>query len=552
MKRYIIPLAISSLFLLQGCNDLKLNESVYHSQTFQFSDFTQVKEVMTNVYGYLKPGFAAVENTMIDCASDDAYYVSPNNQIRKFYDGSWSPTNTIDDQWAYLYEAIRAANYLLENCPEDFPESKYNDDYSRNIVQLKNYPWEAKALRAYFHAELLKRYGKIIIADKTYTPEEVNTLKQKSYQEAAEWIAAELEEAAKHLPDTYSGTYFAEIGRVTKGFALAARARVLLYAASPLNNTENAAGLWEKAAAAADDFFLYNAKSHAYDLIDCSRNPNADNSSVIFCIRENASSSFESANFPIGYEGGNSGICPTFNLVSAFDMADGEPFDYFRHKDALLDPEKRDPRLRRFILSDGDEFKGSEIETFFGGKNGLPINNATSTGFYLKKFIIEDTEFSIGNVKSYPHNYPIYRVAEIYLNYAEALFEATGDMNFKGNLNGHDYTMSPAEALNKIRKVAGMPETVAKTADEFRERLRNERRVELCFEGHRFWDIRRWKVGKDTENIYGLAITKDGETKSAKREIIQNRKWEDKMYFYPLTDTERHKNTDLEQNPGWE
>ena len=551
MKKYTILLILGTLMLGVGCSDLELNESEYFSKTYQFSDFEQTKKVMTNVYGYLYAGFSDVEGTMIECATDNAVYASSNNQIKRFYDGSWSPTNQIDDRWGYFYEAIRAANYLIENCPEDFPDSKYNDDYSRNIQQLKNYPWEAKALRAYFHAELLKRYGNIIIADKTYTPDEVNNLEPVSYKEAAQWIASELKEAAKHLPTTYSGTYFAELGRVTKGFALAARTRVLLYAASPLNNPNNDKKIWATAAAAADDFLDENSKSKTYSLIDCSTNANSDNTAIIFCVRENASSKFENANFPIGYEGGNSGICPSFNLVASFDMADGRPFDYFSDKDALLDPSQRDPRLGRYVLSNGDIFKGEPIETFFGGKNANPLTNATPTGFYLKKFINEDTNFSFGNSTSYPHNFPLYRLSEVYLNYAEALFEATSDPTFKGTLDGHVYELSALEALNKVRTICGMPALEETDVAKFRERLRNERRVEFCFEGHRFWDIRRWKIGAKTKTIYGLDIKKNVEELSAERKVIQMREWDDKMNFYPILDSELHKNTNLNQNPGW-
>lgn len=542
----------ASALLLFGCNDLELDESLYLSKIYQFSDFDKVKEVMTNVYGYVGSGFAAIGNTMIDSASDDVVYASTPDPVKTFYDGSWSASNLIDDQWGNLYAGIRAANYLLENCPEDFPDSKYNDDYSRNIEQLVNYPWEARALRAYFHAELLKRYGSIVIADRTYSKDEVNDLHQVSYDEAAEWIAKELAEAAEHLPDTYSGTYFAEIGRVTKGFALAARARVLLYAASPLNNPSGDIKKWAEAAAAAKEMIDYCDQTKAYELSDFSVATNAESKTVIFCVRENASGNFERENFPIGYEGGNSGMCPSMNLVEAFDMADGSSFDYAYDKNALLDPSKRDPRFARYIISNGDSFKGETVESFTGGKNGQPLANATPTSFYLRKFVIENTSFTVGNMKTYVHIYPLFRMAEVYLNYAEALFEATGELDFKGALEGADYTMSPMEALNKVRTLSGMPPLATADRNEFRRRLRNERRVELCFEGHRFWDLRRWKIGPDTEDIYGLSIAKNSDDSfTVEKILVQKRIWSDKMYWYPISDKELHKNLNFNQNQGW-
>lgn len=119
-----------------SCQDLELNESTYVSKTYQFSNFARVKKVMTDVYSYLQPEFDAVGETMIDCASDDAVYASVPDKIKTFYDGSWSSMNPIDNKWDYYYKAIRSANYFLENCPEDFPDSQNNHDYSRNIKQL--------------------------------------------------------------------------------------------------------------------------------------------------------------------------------------------------------------------------------------------------------------------------------------------------------------------------------------------------------------------------------------------------------------------------------
>ena len=90
------------------------------------------------------------------------------------------------------------------------------------------------------------------------------------------------------------------------------------------------------------------------------------------------------------------------------------------------------------------------------------------------------------------------------------------------------------------------------SADAFRTRLRNERRVELCFEGHRFWDIRRWKIGDKTKDIYGLTITKDADDRlSVEKKLVQSRYWDDKMYFYPISEVECYKNLNLNQNTGW-
>ncbi len=525
----IIALGAALLGGLCSCSDLELGESQYHTKKYQFSDFDKVKEVMTNVYGYLESDFCSFR----ECATDDAVYANSPDTLSKYYDGSWSANNVVDDKWAHYYSGIRAANYLLENCPDDFEIAKWNEQYTYYIEQLKNYPWEARALRAYFHFELLKRYQNIILADRTYTVAEVNGLVPATYEESVQWIASELEECAENLPATYSGTYYSELGRVTKGFAQAARARVLLYAASPLNNSAASTLKYAEAAQAAQEIIADCTTSASPRYILMSQKYNSESKDLIFGVRESTSSTYEANNFPVGYEGGNSGTCPTLNLVECFESGD--------------------PRLADAVLCNGDSFKGEAVESFYGGKNGQPKDNASPTSFYLKKYIQEATSFTTGNLISYQHIYPIFRYAEVWLNYAEALFEATKNPDFTGSLEGVSYTLSPRAALNTLRAVYSLLDIPSGLSEsEFRERLRNERRVELCFEGHRYWDIRRWKIGEVTRTIEGLDIVRaeDGSCTST-RKTVATRYWDDKMYWYPISETERHKNGNLIQNTGW-
>ena len=549
MKKYRILLLAA--LLGAACSDLEVNEKEYHSKEYMFADFGKVKDVMTNAYGYLGTGFSAVGETMSECATDDAVYANTPNTIQYFYDGSWSANNTMDECWGRYYTAIRACNYLIENCPDDFEVARYLEEYARDKAQLVNYPWEAKALRAFFHFELLKRYNRIVIADKTFTVDEVGSLEQSDYQSAASWIAGELLEASKKLPDSYSGTYYSEIGRATRGFALAARSRVLLYAASPLNNPDGDKDLYAVAASAAKDMIDGNTADGTFALVD--ETFAGESKGLVFGVRTAADNSLERANFPAGYEGGHSGVCPTLNLAEAFDMADGKPYDRTSDFADLMDGTKRDPRFAKTLLYNGAVFKDQEVETFRGGRNGQPLNEASPTSFYLRKYLKEATSLVTGNVTSFQHIWPVFRLSEVYLNYAEALFEATGDPDFKGSLAGVKYTMSPVEAVNKVREVNSMPGfDTGMDADNFRSRLRNERRVELAFEGHRFWDLRRWKIGESTRDIYGLDITKaaDGSV-TAVPVKLQTRLWEDRMNFYPISEIELHNNLNLDQNPGW-
>lgn len=199
MKKYLILLAGCTL-LMAACSDfLELDESVYQTTKYQFSTFDRVKQSATNVYSYVQEGLLDVEGTMIDAATDDAVYAWSTGGIKRFYDGSWNGTNLIDDRWASLYSAIAAANYFLDNCPDDFPEAQYQDNYKTNLAELKNYPFEVRALRAYFHFELLRRYNRIVIGDRSFTMQEVNTLVPVSYDDAYREIGR-LEIAAHRAP----------------------------------------------------------------------------------------------------------------------------------------------------------------------------------------------------------------------------------------------------------------------------------------------------------------------------------------------------------------
>lgn len=554
MKKSIAILLAAPL-LLASCSDfLELNESEYHTVKYQFSTFSRVKQSATNVYGYVRDGLADVEETMLDAATDDAVYVWETNNIKRFYDGSWSPVNLIDDRWDELYAAIAAANYFLENCPEDFPEAKYQDNYAEDLKQLKNYPFEIRALRAYFHFELLKRYRSIVIANRSFTKEEVNTLEPATYDRAVEWIVDECDAIIPSLPVTYSGSYYGEVGRVTRGMAQALKARVLLYAASPLNNPTGDRTRYLRAAVAAKEII----DSGVYSLIDEQTTNNASAKGLIFGKLCPLSSTFEAANFPIGYEGGNTGICPSQNLAEAFDMRNGTVFNRNDegHWRNLLNASMRDPRFAKTLLYNGALFKDQYIQSYTGGRNGLPLDGASVTSYYLYKHIQEETSFVAGSETYFQHVYPLFRYAEVVLNYAEALGAATQNAAFTGTLDvdGVDvaFDLSPLEALNQVRTRYGMPAIASVVNyDSFETRLRNERRVELAFEGHRFWDIRRWKIGPQTTRLYGLEITNANGSISYTRKLVQERIWDDKMYYYPLSEAELYNNRNLIQNEGW-
>lgn len=561
MKNYIKISVIAMMAVVTaGCNFLTLDESQYTTKEYQFAYFANVKAVCTNVYSYLQSGFAAVEGTMRECATDDAMYAWEKGGIKRYYDGTWNSIEPIDDMWAHYYAGIAAANYFLENCPEDFPDSKYTDDYNKNKKQLDLFPYEVGFLRAYFHFELLKRYGKIVIVDHSLSMEEANSMKQSEFDDVVDWIVEECDRVAEVLPVTHANTYFAEVGRATKGVALALKSRVLLYAASPLNNPTGDVEKWEKAALAAKELIDLDI----YKLVDEEVSNNAEAQGLIMGIRYSDDASFESANYPMGYYGGNSGVNPSQNLAEAFDLIDGTPFDFNKHKDVMFDQSARDPRFAKTMYCFGAAFRDTRIYSHIGGPNGQPTEGASKTSYYLRKFIQEDTDF-LSNGSAFPHCWPLFRYSEIYLNYAEALYNATGNRDFKGALGDSDFTMSPLEAINMVRARAGVGlVSAAESSADFLERVHKERRVELAFEDHRYWDLRRWKEAHKALSIYGLNIEADQvvtgddenpvvsyEPKSVNKVLLRTNYWHDKMNWYPISRKETFKNTNLEQNVSW-
>lgn len=180
------------------------------------------------------------------------------------------------------------------------------------------------------------------------------------------------------------------------------------------------------------------------------------------------------------------------------------------------------------------------------------LTNATTTGYYLYKYLNPNISFVSGSTTTKAqHNWVLFRYAEILLNYAEAMVNAFGNPDYKDA----DYPMTAREAVNMVRargKVEMPPYPTGMTKADFIERLKNERRVELAFEGHRFWDIRRWKDLYKTADIYGVKIIKNeaGKFKYTKF-LMETRTITDNLYFYPISNTEKYKNPNLGQNPGW-
>lgn len=559
-------LALLLLLTLTNCQDLNYDESTGNTKEDIFNDIARSKSFVSGIYAYLPTDYNSIDGAMRSAATDDAEHVNDISDVQKFNDGSWSAVQQLDNVWNNMFNGIRAANvFLKESEGKTFPDQQYTSTYKILIQQYNNYAYEVRFLRAFFYFELVKRYKSVPLIKTVLTPEEAENVQQASFEEVVDFIVNECDAVAAVLPLDY--TAFAgvnETGRATKGAALALKARILLYAASPLHNTSNDLVLWQKAAKAAKeviDIGIYTLPAYSSNFTMLVALPSSE---LIMERRVAASNDFEKRNFPIGYEGGGTsflpGTCPTQNLVDAYEMLrSGLPITTQGSGYNPSNPystsgaSARDPRLRQTIIVNGAAWKSKPVFTYFGGTNALPLPNATKTGYYLRKHLIEtiNLDSKLGTVTTREHSWIIFRYGEVLLNYAEAMNEAYGPAATATDLN-----MTALQAVNLVRRRTGIgmpvfPATLSK--DDFRTKLRNERRVELAFEDHRFWDIRRWKIGNETKEIYKMDITLDANTNLIfLKKPLETRVFDDKMYLYPIPQSEIFKsNGKIKQNTGW-
>lgn len=557
--KYIILLACP--FVLGACNFLDYDEtSELKTKDNVYKYFASTKQVLTKVYSYLPQDFGIIGGAMRDCASDDAEYGASGGIVQDFNTGNWSATNAIDDAWS-LYEGIRAANsFLLELESVDFSRYQYNTSYEKQMKQLATFGPQARVLRATYFFELARRYGDIAMPLDVLNIEDDRTIGKTAFADVIQFIADECSKCAPLLPESYNSTTFdGEVGRVSRGYALALKSKALLYAASELHNPSMDTEKWKLSVEAA--WSLIN--SGLYNLDPNGVANNANSPEAVLVNRSNNSWAFELKNFPIRFTEGKratpaTGTFPSQNLVDAFETKGGYAVTLtsngFQSEDPTFNPSapyaNRDPRFGRTILADGMEFKSGVIDVKKGGLDDLSVTDGgTSTGYFLKKYIQEATTFKEGEEAQFKHSWVIYRYAETLLTYAESMIHAFKDPNYKDNT----YRKSALEALNEVRANVGMTAKHTNDMTEFIAMLRNEWRVEFAFEDHRFWDIRRWKIGANTQReLYGVKITEKDASKSYSRFLYERRQWKQGMELYPIPQEKLFINTNLyPQNAGW-
>ena len=552
---------ISFLFagiVLASCADLNYTEENTRDEEWTYEYFANgIKNMVFDVYAQLYGNeFDSNSAYFLAGATDEAQYALETGAVNNYTNGGWSAANPYSNIWTKSYTAIADIHMYLEKIDQaDISEWQYNPDYAKWAEQLEVFPYELRFLRAYFYFELFRAYGDVPLVTTTLTNMQANTIKRTPADEIVKFIVDELDAVAPYLPVSYVNEAEAEVGRATRVAAFALKARTLLYAASPLFNPSNDASKWAKAAEACQ-FFLDNAgawglKLSAYGSLwghDSFFNPE-----LIFGLGRGESNDFEKANYPVGVENASSGNCPTQSFVDQYEYADnGQTFGQ-RYPGAIdlntVDPyEGLDPRFALTVVKNGDEWptNGAQkkaIETFVGGFNGAPKYGATPTGYYLRKYVDGACVTTADNQVSRRHTWILFRLGEMYLDFAEAAFHATG------SANDATYGMSANQAINILRNRSDiqMPK-FTEDGDAWVARYERERLVELAFENHRFWDVRRWKKGP--EYFQTIQVATIGSDLTLTRSTV-TRQWDDKYYFYPIPQTELKKNSNLTQNQGW-
>ena len=473
----------------------------------------------------------------------------------------WTPANTgiFQQKWRNYFSYVRDINEFLDRVDDSGAMEKDRD----RVEILKA---EMKFLRANLYAKLIKHFGGVPIMENALGINDDFALVRNSYEECVDFIVKELDEAAAILPVTRPDN---EFGRATKVAALAVKSRTLLYAASKLHDSStapsgplydyNKGSKWQDAADAAkavidllgDRNLIATGNAAEYQNLFLS--PNQD---IIFARPYNSefydfgtdpNSLWDKTQSPNGFDGWALSS-PTHNFALEFNMADGTTTD-----GATFDPtapnDGREMRYYANLIYNGSQFRGRNIQYYLSDDvdvfpHGLDspeglgnTQHSSKTGYNIRKFQDEGVEVSGGISSNRP--FILYRLAEVYLNYAEAMYHVGNESEAR-------------EYVNRISSRALQPDITA-SGDDLLEAIKRERRIELCFEGHNFFDERRWmneaNLGFD---IQGLRWTKatDG-SENFEEYTVVTRPYFEKHYYLPIPVGEVEKAPSILQNAGY-
>jgi hypothetical protein len=557
MKRLII--FCIPVLLLSSCEFLDPKPIDDETSEDLWSHATYGEGILTQAYTNLQGSYPID----MDYYTDNAVPSTPGTNDLAL--GSWTVENNSIGNWDDAYFNLKYLNLFLEN--GDDLVYAVSDAFQDSIFKA-NRVAEARFLRAWYQWDLLQKYAGNTGGPETMGFPIVTTvleldddldLPRNTYEECVSQIVSDCDAAYAVLPLMYSNGADLYDGLRNRGrgsglAALALKARVYLYAASPAYGNSDQAK-WERAAGAAAR--AINQSGGLMDLEEYGDFNDYNSFDHIWIQPPYNSNWMETSFYPPSLYG--SGRCnPSQNLVDAFPSADGYPID----QSALYDPSNpyanRDERFSRFIFFNGDDYNGTVIQTYAGGADapGGLSQQGTRTGYYMKKLLSYSVRLTPGEENTDSRYYVFLGKTELYLNFAEAANEAYGP-------NDARHGFSAAEVMRRIRMRAGIDSDTtagyqdayldaqaAAGKDAFREVIRNCRRIELAFEGHRFWDIRRWNLPLD-HTVRGVRITNNGGNFSYAYQDVESHTYQDHMRYVPVPYTQTLIMGNLVQNSGW-
>ncbi|WP_343704150.1 RagB/SusD family nutrient uptake outer membrane protein [Chitinophaga sp.] len=560
-----------------------------------FTDSARAEYFINNAYTDMPADVAGSfnwldGNAMLASASDEAMHVSTNktapSAAQRMSAGNWNPSNMryyrasdgAGEIGSWLkwggYHGNRKANTALKNVhllPANTTQ-RFRD-------RIKG---EALFIRAMHHWFLFQKWGGIPVVDKSFEASDDVRQPRNAVRTVVDFIVRSCDEAYALLPEE-PYTAPSEVGRADRGSCMALKARVLLYAASPLYNQAGPDSLtsyghedatrWQLAAKAAQAvvdlgwYQLYKPSTTGqrnYQELFNAWGAGNSNREYIFARLRTPNRDTENDNFPAGFTNAKGGTCPSQDLVDAYEMEDGTLFSWNNATQAANPYQKRDPRFYASIIYNGAKYAkfanktNYTFQTYTGGENAQGLAK-TETSYYLMKFMDYANVNPAQGTGSAYHNWPYFRYAEVLLNLAEAGNEAGGPAYV---VPGAVNALSPVAAINLIRARVGMPDvqtTLARRGQpldqaSLRELIRNERRIELAFEDHRYYDVRRWMIIEQLPKfIRGCTITREsnGSFTYNPNVVVENKVFEPKHYFFPIPQTEVNRNQNMQQNPGW-
>jgi starch-binding outer membrane protein, SusD/RagB family len=571
MKQFkYIFLLIFSAFILTNCSEEGLLDETDLDQIDTekvYSDVERTRAVLIDLYARMREftnsssgSFSRLEdmittNSLLDNVTDDGGGMAGKSKAlphinRMITGGITSSVNFLPytNPWTWYYRAIRNANQFLQNVDRS-PLGETEKKYAKA---------EARFIRAYYYHELMRWFGALVITTDVSDPFAFSTTKREDMETTIRFIANEFNAVGQSgtLPEVWDNANF---GRITRGAALAYKARTLLYGASPLYKKHGSTATWQEAADAAKDLMGLNIYQLYYDPVDAHKsytrlfNERVNSETILQYLRGDNNDLYH--NFPTE-DGWNVnkevGTIPTQQLVDCYDMLDGsEPITGYLTdaSSPIINPASgydeqnpytnRDPRLSQTLLHDRATWPlvNNQVNKMLDLSKPLKW----LSGYYLVKYLDDRIDHMRSGTTSM--NFQMMRYAEVLLNYAEAINEAA---------NSAQNRQFAVAQLNAIRARAGLTGTLNAanfTQEQLRERIHKERRVELCFEEHRFFDIRRWEIASDVMNKPAMGISKvSGQYVRIK---IEDRIFNLRMYFMPIPLSDVNNCPLIYQNEGY-